>query len=371
MNTWLEQPLLTDSAASFERIKALPIMFGADYSQANSYQKLLYAHAGQSVQARPGTVEDAIHYSRTKGPISYHLHWEEHCLKISADPEHDAQDFLGQLEEFKGLGGRLIWTRHNQRTHDARIAELHGQMIPHLSAIADVIHLHSWDAAEALGGEFFPEKSVVIAHGNYVGQHPYYAAPDARERLSLPQDAHVFLMFGRLGVYKSVPEIIAAFIDLPKTAHLVIAGVVADPEIAPLCDHPRIHLHPTFVPEEQVGLYFAACDTVVLPYRNSLTSGTGVLAAGFSKGVLGSDTAGLRDLFDHRNGLLFKKGEHKAALQAAFDQGRAHWKTKGELAKRRVSVRDWRSIGLQWQDVFLRMSQKRPPGDVAEKGLVG
>ncbi|MGB5560206.1 MAG: peptidase M14 [Paracoccaceae bacterium] len=366
-----QQQFEAKSGDAMPGAQAVRVRYGVDYTAGNPYQTLLYRAAGPQVQAAPASVAAALaEIAQAPGPMIYHLHWEDHALKgvNAAGAAENVQALIDGLEALKGAGCKLVWTRHNLRPHDAGHEEIHAAMIPHLTAIASVIHLHSWPALEALA-ETEPvalDKTVVIAHGNYVQHYAGWAAPAARQSFGFDAEAHVFLLFGRLGSYKQVARTAEVFagIDAPH-ARLLIAGVPAADDLKALPGDDRITLIAKAIPEAEVGRYFAAADTVLLPYRECLTSGTALLAGGFSRGVLGTDVAGLRDVVRPGvSGMLYAHGGIELAFRLALQEGRDAWLARGQVAGKHAALRDWRGPGRQWRDLFLGLAREPRTGDM-------
>ena len=127
-----------------------------------------------------------------------------------------------------------------------------------------------------------------------------------RQRLGLPEDAHIALMFGSISDRKGVLDTL----DLLNNAKfptdgiaLVLAGPI-DPDIRDRVtaamkkaeERYRVFFHEGFVKEEDVPLYFSSADCVVCAYKN-FNGSSGVLlhAASFGKPVLVSDGGVMAD----------------------------------------------------------------------------
>ena len=105
---------------------------------------------------------------------------------------------------------------------------------------------------------------------------------------------------------------------------------------------------------------YAATDTVLLPYDAAITSGPARLAAGFGRGVLGSDVAALRDLVRHEwSGRLYGTGEEDGlarALRVAINEGRAAWEARGRVAASIAEARDNVLLSNQWRDLYFSLA---------------
>jgi glycosyltransferase involved in cell wall biosynthesis len=136
--------------------------------------------------------------------------------------------------------------------------------------------------------------------------HPLYdhfgdslARDEARSRLGLPADARVLLFFGLIREYKGLDLLIEAFGKLDPRHHLVIAGepygdfgdYQKQIDASPL--KANIHLHPRFITDAEVPVFFSAADVAVLPYRSATQSGITAVAFHFGVPVIATDVGGL------------------------------------------------------------------------------
>ena len=156
--------------------------------------------------------------------------------------------------------------------------------------------------------------------------HPAEPVPrvprtDARRLLDLPEGAPVFLFSGLLRLYKGWDVLLEAFSvvrrELPS-ALLVLAGEpwgeakALQERSAPDGVLPRLR----FLPPDERGLLFDACDAVVCPYRHATGSGIAADALAHGRPVIGSDVPGLSVVVRHgTSGLLVPPGD--ASLLAA------------------------------------------------------
>ncbi|WP_176473788.1 glycosyltransferase family 4 protein [Actibacterium ureilyticum] len=362
--------------AQTDMSQRIALRFGADYRGANAYQTLLYRAVMGAVDARPATPDDAAReLAAAPGQMIYHLHWEEHDMKGAkpAAARRAAQALLDGLDRFADAGGRIVWTRHNARPHDPHCADTHAELVAALTERADVVHCHSWAAVDHLAqvGPVDPAKTVVIAHGNYAGYYPCWPRQQARESFGFAAQDHVFLLFGRLAGYKQLPQTVAHVLQRPDAhVRLLIAGTDPAGVLPTLPDDPRLSLHGGFVADADLGRYFAAADTALLPYTASLSSGLAVMAAGFGLGLLGSDTPGLRDIVrPGQTGLLFDPRAPQglaAALDHAVALGQAQWRQFGQAASQVAARRDWAGIGRLWGGLFCSLARERTRFDPAD-----
>ncbi len=149
----------------------------------------------------------------------------------------------------------------------------------------------------------------------------------ARRRLGLAPDVLALLFFGLIRPYKGVEVLLEAVARLPREAGVVLV-LVGEPwggsaaAVGERMQKPdlagRVIARLGWVPEGDVGDYFAAADAAVLPYRDA--TGSAVVAQALAAGlpVVASAVGGLAEtVCDGENGLLVPAGD-AAALAAAL-----------------------------------------------------
>jgi glycosyltransferase involved in cell wall biosynthesis len=141
---------------------------------------------------------------------------------------------------------------------------------------------------------------VVIPHG------PYQVVSD-QGQLRVPgatPGPRKFLFFGMVSEYKGIDTLLAAFAALPADAEaeLMVVGECREPALkASLRDlarrsAQRVELHFERVPEPEVSKLLESADVMVLPYRQSTTSGSALLALTHGRPLIVPDLPGLAEL---------------------------------------------------------------------------
>jgi glycosyltransferase involved in cell wall biosynthesis len=175
-----------------------------------------------------------------------------------------------------------------------------------------------------------PERVVEIPHANYLSMRDGVdiSKRAARARLGISRDEKVVLLFGYLKETKGLDHLLDAFTvvrEREPRARLLIAGMprpgVNIAEIQQEIAKPRLQgavmLHPSYVPEERLPLYFLAADIVVLPYLRLYQSGVLHVAYAFGRPVVASAVGSLvEDVRDRCSGLLVPPGDSQALAQA-------------------------------------------------------
>jgi glycosyltransferase involved in cell wall biosynthesis len=155
-----------------------------------------------------------------------------------------------------------------------------------------------------------------------------HTVPDraaARKALGLPAGP-LALFFGFVRPYKGLSVLIAAFARAVQQVplHLVIAGEFwgdPAPYLEQLATH-QLEPHTTvvnrYLPDDELALYLAAADVVVMPYLAPVQSGVLALAQAFYRPVIASQVGGLQEgIRPEQTGLLVPPND-PAALAAAL-----------------------------------------------------
>jgi glycosyltransferase involved in cell wall biosynthesis len=226
----------------------------------------------------------------------------------------------------RASGTRVVFLCHNVLPHEAKpwdkwLARA-AYSIPH----AFVVHARS---------EKLRLENIVGTRADIrVHPHPVYdlftpdTMPDkatARAQLA-PNARRVVLFFGLIRPYKGVDVLLEALAHIPQQEGIeaVVAGECYDDVaryqslVQNLNLQERVHLHLRYIPNDEVALFMAAADVVVLPYRNASQSGIVQIAYACGKPVITSRVGGLPDVVhDGQTGLLVPPAD-PAALAAAI-----------------------------------------------------
>lgn len=252
------------------------------------------------------------------------------------------------LELQKRAGAGIVCTAHDWLPHRRRF--YHKALLGRYYRACDRVIVHSEEGWRFLGEQLAVDVSrmEVIPHGNY----SFFATDEtlnqeaARERLGLDPHRFWFLFFGRIDSHKGLDTALRALALMqPGPGETVAPGLViaGNPETGDLDDYrrligelgleDRVKLFPGHIPVIDVQHYFRAAAAVVLPYRESSTSGIAHLAMGFGLPVVATRVGGLADVVeDGVTGILVPPAD-EAALAAAMDQLAGDEETRRRLAE--------------------------------------
>ncbi len=335
--------------------------------KANPYCDLLCDHLEELNVAIVRDSEFAVDWLRKhRGRIDVlHFHW------LAPHYQHwrggvftflSAGFFFLKLILARRWGYTIVWTMHNYRPHGSRTEYMDVIVRAAMVRMAKVI-VHCNYARTLLERSDNGRHQIhVIPHGSYISHYPNTInREDARRRLGLPADAHVFLCFGLIRAYKGVEEMVRAFEQLHKsTAHLLIVGrpfgkdgeeIVEN--LKKHSDNSRIHLEARFVPDEDVQLYFNACDVVVCPFEDILTSGSVILGLSFKRGVIVPNIGCLRELENSGAAIVYDRSDSSGLLEAMRESVCSDVSQLGEKAFALASDLRWDRIAKMHLDVYV------------------
>jgi beta-1,4-mannosyltransferase len=243
-------------------------------------------------------------YFRIKGYKVIHVHW----LYIFP--------FKFVMVAFyyfcKSIGLKIVWEVHNIVSHSGKEKDrINSQWFYDK---VDGIIFHSQEdilrANEILKRkEIQDKKNIVIPHGNFNKSYENrISKQDARKALGIPNQDRVILCFGFIRKNRGYEYLLEAVKGRRNTT-VVIAGKLLDKDVyKKLLDYkdimPNLKLFVHWIPDDEIQLYFNACDIVVLPYSDITTSGVIPLAYAFSRPVVTTAIGGLKDIVNDNTGIL-------------------------------------------------------------------
>ena len=124
---------------------------------------------------------------------------------------------------------------------------------------------------------------------------------EACRRLNLDPSKRYLLFFGLIRDYKGLDILLDAWKSVEdKDLRLLIAGefYASREKYVPAIESlgERVHLHDSFVAEEDVKYWFSVADAVVLPYRTATQSGVTQVAYNFRVPLIVTDVGGLAEI---------------------------------------------------------------------------
>lgn len=292
------------------------LFFWPNYTEANPYQKLLYAKRADDTRVLSGTIDEAESNLRARGEreiVIFHIHWLNSLFRDVIDAKvarRRVTEFIARLNRFKASGGKIVFTVHNEISHEAPFSVDEISLSRAIVELSDVVHLHEWNSrSEVMAFEIPPEKIVIVPHGHYVGEYKNTLnRHEAREILGFNEEDEVILFSGLIRKYKGVATLIECFRLLLRERKnlklLLIGSIVEDPfselsEPLSASELDSITLSRRFVDDDELQVYFNAADVAVYPYEKILTSGSVLLSLSFGVPVVAPRVAMVEKLISH------------------------------------------------------------------------
>lgn len=285
-----------------------------------------------------------------------HHHWPHY------DYYHDdasvmrrkMQAFVCYMELARELGYKLVWTAHNVYPHNRRHQEIDHECRLEICRLATAVIAHCQVAADEVRRTFGrTENLFVIPHPHFIGVYPNAVTREqARASLGVPPEAFVYGFFGSIQPYKGIDRLIDSFQRLPgEKPWLVIAGGNArNPEFLDavrrrIDQQTRIILRAyDRAPSEDIALVMRASDVITLPFVDTLTSGTFILALSWGKPVVAPALGCLPATIELGAGIMYDPVADDALFQAMKEIGERDLQAASRVALTSVRRFNWDKI---------------------------
>lgn len=312
-----------------------------------------------------------ICYAATSRPRVFHILWNN---------KFETFDRTLLLLYYKLLRKKIVLTVHNVNMgrRDSEDSGLNRHTLRIQYHLADHLFVHTAKMKTELVEEFGVRDSqiAVIPFGmNNAVPKTALTPSEAKERLGLTKEERAILFFGRITPYKGLDYLITAFRGLSKQREkhrLIIAGrpdrceAYWGPLRAEILDDVQtggILLKDTFIPDDEVEIYFKAADVLVLPYRDIYQSGVLFLGQSFGIPTLAADVGSFKDeIVEGRMGYLFKPGDPDDLKRAIADYFSSDM--YADLSQRRLEICDraterhsWELVGQVTMRVYSNLLQ--------------
>lgn len=301
-------------------------------------------------------------------PQILHLHWLHSFFTKTTFIKSLLSSivFLCQLIILRLLGIRIVWTVHNLKNHNNKYIRLDYICTKIVAKLSHAVIAHCEKAKEEIISTFSLsncDKVFVVPHGNYVNCYENKVSREqARHTLGISESTTVVLFFGLIRLYKGVLELIGTFNQLSvKEAKLIIVGKVWNDNLGQgellkqkALENGHIDFIPGFVPDEKIQLYMNACDVVVFPYRDILTSGAVLLAMSFGKACIAPNIGCIGEVLDSGGAFLYNP-ESEEGLSRAIKESIEHRSkliSMGEYNRGLAEQYDWGTIARMTHDAY-------------------
>jgi beta-1,4-mannosyltransferase len=313
---------------------------------------------------------------RTAGlPEIIHLHWIDiYTIKKTwwRSLFSSAIYILGLLL-LRTLGVKIVWTIHDYINVEERFARLDIVVRRLMVKLANSIIVHTESSRQEIINfyklpEISAKKIVAIPHGHFIDQYPnVISQAETRKKLGLDKDIFLFGFIGYIRPYKGILDLIKSFKQIDNDrVHLLIAGRPFDASFANIVKEAtigdsRIHLYLKFIEDEEIQIFLNTVDVVVFPYTRSLTSGSLILAMSFSKAVVVSDHASIREVLPPKGGLVYANEDPEGLVRVLREIQVKDVISMGQKNLKRAQRFDWESIAKSTVRVYYEVLGRIEP----------
>ena len=259
----------------------------------------------------------------------------------------------------KKLGYKIVWTVHNILPHERRKGDI--EMVRWFYKNADYKFIHYKINLENLKKilNVEPENIEVIYHPIFDAYPNEISKEEARKKLGIPVNKKILLCFGMIRKYKGMELFADAMEKLGNDYIGIIAGKRKSKEVATYLKKKEKELEnlivvDKFIPDENVQIYFNACDVVVLPYTSITTSGVVSLAYSFAKPVITTNVGGLPEIvINGKTGFLVEPNNTDALVKAIKEIFNMDYEKMGKEAYKMAKERyTWKRLAEQTIKVY-------------------
>ncbi len=337
----------------------MKLLFGP-YIKENPYQKQLTDNL-KSLGIQVKDIQETFFKQSLSGswkPDVLHLHWlhafflaDNYFLAIIR-----LAIFAIKIAILKLIDVKIIWTVHNINNHERKFYLLDRICTQFVAYMADAIIVHSQAAQDKLIEKINinnKQKISVVPHGNYLEYYQNNVNREAaRTRLGITSSNFVLLFIGAIRPYKGVIELIEKFKKISNdNLRLIIAGNPISQEFSQLIEskiqgNRTIKFIPGYIPDSQVQVYLNACDEVVFPYQDILTSGSVLLAMSFEKPCIVPRLGCIKEVLDERGAFLYDP-DNKDGLSQALTNVIKQKDRLSEMGKHNLEL----ASKYNWQEI--------------------
>jgi beta-1,4-mannosyltransferase len=337
-------------------------------SATNPYNCLLISSLNKiGIQSKPCNSIVRLYRSIVIGDVvALHFHWLDRAGgELSAVPS----EFLWQLSILsiillaRLLHIKTVWTVHNLEAHNRSTKSL---IFYHLIAkLVNSLIAHSPSAIHLIAVTYAvsPDKIHFIPHGLYPqGFEINLPHPDPTRQSCQPLR---LVYFGNISPYKGLDLLVLALEKLSSSLgnlspHLTIIGRIDTSRFPKLfqqlikCDN--ITIVSEFVEYTNLNRYISDADLIVLPFRDTLTSGSLIYALSSAKPVLISDVCSLAFYLSPDYSFKFVSGSvDSLATKLSFickNYSRKSLQLMGQSARTFASTLDWHCIAISTSKLY-------------------
>lgn len=301
-----------------------------------------------------------------------HLHWLDFYINARKRGSKllACIKFLLDIILVRMLGVKIVWTIHNQVSHDDPFPTLEIWTRWILSKLVNGIIFHSYSSLKLveIDSKFNSQNAIVIPHGHY--RDVYADSVDliyARKELGLPLTGRIYMNIGFLKPYKKIEKLINIWKNYQDSFGNDTLLIVGKPvnhsyylELREICkDIPGLILIPEFIESSRIHLFFSAADVIVFPFEKILTSGSLILAMSYNKPIIAPDLGGIAETLGVASQLLYNPNDEQGLLKALQQSTTIDLRALSILVKQECDALNWDLIAQKTAQFYQDILGKR------------
>lgn len=216
--------------------------------------------------------------------------------------------------------------------------------------------------------ELFPEDSnkvTFIPHGHFLDFADKHGIEESRKHLNIPQDKTVLLFFGQIKKVKGVGILLEAFGRLAQKRddlYLVIAGSVWKDDFGPYqeiiaryrLNDSQLKTDIRFIPDDEVGYYYSACDIAMMPYLDVYQSGVIQLVYAYGKPAVATAIAPFMEIVEDGVTGYLCQPDNVNSLAETIERAAAEkqrFASLGEAGRQKIAIK------YSWDDIAAKVTE--------------
>jgi D-inositol-3-phosphate glycosyltransferase len=313
-----------------------------------------------------------IRYTVTAEPKLFHILWNN---------KFELFDRTLLVLYYRCLGKKIALTAHNVNAgrRDHKDTMLNRITLRIQYGLCHHIFVHTEKMKRELTEDFGvqPHQVTVIPFGiNNAVPSTSLSSDEAKQILGLSKDERAILFLGRITPYKGLDCLINAFRQIVFNGgkyRLIIAG---RPErcgdywktichaIAEMVQSGHVLLKDSFIPDDEIEVYFKAADVFVLPYRHIYQSGILFLGQSFGTPVIAANVGSFADeIVEGKTGFLFmpENPNNLAHIIERYFASELYEQMDGSRQHIRAHANDahsWDAVGQITASIYSSVAQK-------------
>jgi len=315
-----------------------------------------------------------------------HIHWPEIYYELLGQPKSRILSKIFNLSpvfsvankifgflwlvlflfSLKTLKIPLVWTLHDLFPHTSQSpSKLQLFTRRYLLKHTEVLLLNCENAAQLAQKELgYPKNMVVAPLGDYKLFYPETINREkARQLFGLSENETMYLFFGSQRPHRNAKELILSFKEIPDPSiHLWVIGYTPE-DIRSVVEELnwsdwRVHLHLKQVNNEKVEYAIKACDFLVMPGKNYLTSAVIALALSYGVPVIAPQYGCAKDMV-REAGILYDDAQSDG-LKKALEHALKNKASLQNTARQQISRWSWQITAEQTYKAYQLAIKHKP-----------